>query len=325
LKRDTSKRYLLNVIKIAVGLFLLYLSFNSIDWEVLWTALQSISVTWLGMGLFSVFLGLGLKLWRWDTLLRNYNLHCSPFRLITAFFLGQAANILLVFRGGEVVRLATTHQPGEDDWVEITATIAIEKYLDLLLLIVMMIVMATNLPDIALTKLGQLYPVVLAFSITLLLLVIFGPFLWHKIFSKESKFLWMRKKQQKIDQFIQTSLWLRNPRNLGFSVVQSAFIWVVMACTNWLLFKALNINLGCDAAILVLILVYIGVLPALMPGNLGPFTYFAQLALIPYAVSQDVAVAFAIILYALVNLPPLLVSGLLLLLPKSNQLKVSNE
>ena len=66
----------------------------------------------------------------------------------------------------------------------------------------------------------------------------------------------------------------------------------------------------------MLIFVYIGVLPALMPGNIGPFTYFAQLALLPFAVELSSAVAFAVLLYVIVNLPPLIIAGVMLLAPK---------
>jgi len=74
---------------------------------------------------------------------------------------------------------------------------------------------------------------------------------------------------------------------------------------------------------LVLIFVYIGVLPALMPGNIGPFTYFAQLALLPFAVEMTSAVAFGVLLYGIVNLPPLLIAGVMLLNPKAKNIDSS--
>jgi predicted anti-sigma-YlaC factor YlaD len=94
-----------------------------------------------------------------------------------------------------------------------------------------------------------------------------------------------------------------------------------MALTNRLVFQTLALDLGWDAAILVLILVYLGILPALMPGNVGPFTYFAQLALLPFAVNNNLAVAFAVILFVIVTIPPLLISGILMLLPLNSNRK----
>ncbi len=246
-------------------------------------------------------------------LLRNYQLRIPSMQLISAFFLGQAANILLIIRGGEVVRVSTAHLPGEDDWVEITATIAIEKYLDLLILVLMMVAMSANLPALALETMGSLYPWVVILTIVLFFAVIFGPLLWRKFFPKEIKKPWLQKVRYRIEQFVQASLWLRDPRRFLPTLGVTLLIWAVMAITNLLVFQSLSIDQSWSAALLVLILVYIGVLPALMPGNLGPFTFFAQLALIPFAVSNELAVAFAVILYVIVTIPPLIIAGILML------------
>jgi uncharacterized membrane protein YbhN (UPF0104 family) len=310
-----TRRPYLTFFKIALGLLLLYLAFQRVDWPILLDALRSVSGLWLLLAILSVLLSLGLKVLRWELLLRNYQLRLPLRHLISAFFLGQAANILLVIRGGEIVRVTTAHQPRQDDWVEITATIAIEKYLDLLLLVLLMVAMASNLPVLARQSLGSLYPLLILMTILLLLVVLLGPTLWRRFFPGESKTPWFAKVQRKLDQFLQASSWLRDPLKLLPALAVTLLIWVVMTLTNRLVFQSLMIDLGWDAALLVLILVYIGVLPALMPGNLGPFTFFAQLALIPYAVSNELAVAFAVILYVIVTLPPLLISGLLMLLP----------
>ncbi len=310
-----TRRPYLTFLKIALGLLLLYLAFQRVDWPILLNALRSVSGLWLLMAILSVLLSLGLKVLRWDLLLRNYQQRLPISRLITSFFLGQAANILLIIRGGEIVRVTSAHQPGQDDWVEITATIAIEKYLDLLFLVLLMLAMATNLPALALETMGNLYPLLIIMTILLLLAVLFGPTLWRRFFPGESRTPWLAKVQRKLDLFLQASFWLRDPRKLLPSFGITLLIWAVMALTNRLVFQSLAIDLGWDAAVLVLILVYIGVLPALMPGNLGPFTFFAQLALIPFAVPNELAVAFAVILYVIVTLPPLLISGLLMLLP----------
>ncbi len=315
MKLISSKRHLLNGLKLVLGLLLLYLAFQRVDWAVLLESIQTVSGLWLMLAILSVLLSLGLKIWRWDLLLRNYELRLPLRHLISAFFLGQAANILLIIRGGEIVRVTSAHQPGQDDWVEITATIAIEKYLDLLFLVLLMLAMATNLPAQALETMGNLYPLFIIMTILLLLAVLLGPTLWRRFIPGESQTPWLAKIQRKLDQFLQASLWLREPRKLLPSLGVTLLIWAVMALTNRLVFQSLAIDLGWDAAVLVLILVYIGVLPALMPGNLGPFTFFAQLALIPYAVPNELAVAFAVILYVIVTLPPLLISGLLMLWP----------
>ena len=92
-------------------------------------------------------------------------------------------------------------------------------------------------------------------------------------------------------------------------------IWGLMWSTNLLLFKSLGLYLGGTAGGLVLVLVYIGLFPALMPGNIGPFYFFARLALLPIGIIQDQAVVFAVLLHAIVTLPPLLGGAVGLLIP----------
>ncbi len=321
MKQLAHNRHLLNAFKLALGLLLLYLSIKTVEWGILTEALATISPLWLWLAVLSVLLSLALKVWRWDVLLRNYQIWLPLVKLISAFFLGQAANILLIIRGGEVVRIGAAHQPEEDDWLAITATIAIEKYLDLLMLVVLMLISVNNLPPLAVEKLGSLRIFIILLTLILFLMVVFGPFLWQKFSTGGNHPDWFEKIQPKIDRFIQASLWLKDLQRLSPMLVFTIAIWVVMAVTNLLVFQSLSIQLNWDAAVLVLILIYLGVLPALMPGNIGPFTFFAQLALIPFAVENELALAFAIILYVIVTLPPLLLAGFMMLLPTKKKLR----
>src|SRR4030042_5675893 len=110
---------------------------------------------------------------------------------------------------------------------------------------------------------------------------------------------------------------MRNPRQVFPGVLLTILIWGVMWLTNLLLFESLALPLGGTAAGLVLILVYVGLLPALLPGNIGPFYFFARLALLPFGILHDQAFVFAMILHFIVTLPPLLGGALgLLIRPK---------
>ena len=106
---------------------------------------------------------------------------------------------------------------------------------------------------------------------------------------------------------------MRRPALAVPAVSLTLLAWGAMIATNALLFRALDLPLGATAAGLVMLLVMIGLLPALMPGNIGPFYFFARLALLPFQVDPQLAIAFSILLHLLVTLPPLLGGGLLLL------------
>ncbi len=88
-----------------------------------------------------------------------------------------------------------------------------------------------------------------------------------------------------------------------------------MWAENLVLFRAVRIPLGGTAGALVLALLMVGLLPAVSPGNIGPFHFFAAMALTPFQVPFDRALAFAILLHAVVTLPPFLLGGVVLLWP----------
>jgi len=315
--KDTHiRKKILQIVKILIGLLLLFFSFRSIDWVLFAKALLSASPIFILFAVLSVVFSLALKLWRWHLLLENFKVKIPVSRLVTAYFLGQAANILLVLRAGELVRIGWAHQIKDQDLVEITGSIALEKYLDLLMFVVSMLIVSTALPEIVQSYIGTYQTLAIVASLGLVFAVIMGPWVWKRLFAGRAWKGWMGKVAGRLDMFINASIWLRHPEKVALMIFWSALIWVVMGTTNWLLFESLQLSLGWQAAGLVLIFVYIGVLPALMPGNIGPFTYFAQLALLPFAVELTSAVAFAVLLYVIVNLPPLIIAGVMLLAPK---------
>jgi uncharacterized membrane protein YbhN (UPF0104 family) len=96
-----------NWLRLALGLALLGLSLREINWAQLAGHLSAVNPAWLAAGLLSVLASTALKILRWDVLLGGCGLSARPslLRLGGAYLLGQAANILLPFRGGEVVRI----------------------------------------------------------------------------------------------------------------------------------------------------------------------------------------------------------------------------
>lgn len=309
------RRPIIGILKTALGLVLLYFSVRGIHWDNLISGMRSADLIWLIVAILSVGVGLALKLLRWAVLLENYQIKVGFSKVFSAYFVGQAVNIILPFRGGELVR--TGYFVADDKKVlpEIVSTILIEKYMDLIALTVCgMFVSIKFSLDSILNLRGLFIPLSLGVSIALFAAIIIGPTVWRKVREKQPGSNWLTRM---LDQWLITSQWLLKPKNLAPTVLLTVLIWGVMWSTNLLLFRSLALSLGGTAAGLVLVSVYIGLLPALMPGNIGPFYLFARLALLPYGVADNQAVIFSIILHAIVTLPPLLIGGLgLLIAPK---------
>ncbi len=315
LTRPLCIRNLLTILKILAGAALLILSIKGIHWENLVAGIRSANSTWLALTIGSVLLGLFFKVWRWAFLLRNYEVRATKTRLFSAYFVGQAINIILPLRGGELVRIGFFADEPKT-LPEVASTIVLEKYLDLLALTVfgIWISLTISLENILNVR-EWLLPLTITLTLALLAAILFGPSLWNKIrtlsIMPERIIGW-------VDQWVQANQWLRNPRRIAPPIVLTILIWGVMWLTNLLLFKSLGLKLGGTAAGLVLILVYVGLFPALMPGNIGPFYFFARIALLPFGIIQEQAIAYAVVLHAIVTLPAL-AGGLIGLIVRHRQ------
>ena len=226
-------------------------------------------------------------------------------------------NIILPVRGGEIVRIGILGAGNKRLLPEIGSTILIEKYLDLLGLFICTLLVSVS---ISLEKIHNLQnwliPLIIVITTCLTLFIFLGPIAWQRIRGLRITPKWLVTLS---DQWVSAFTWMRNPRQIFSLLAITAIIWLIMWSTNLLLFWSQGLELGSLAAGLVLVLVYIGLLPALMPGNIGPFYYFAQLALLPFGINHNPALAYAILLHAIVTLPPLIGGGIFMLIQSKQQ------
>jgi len=310
------KQKVVRIGKIIIGVALLFLSFRGVNWKELFESFLAADLFWLLLTILSVIAGLALKAVRWAYLLKKFDVDVSFRRVAEAYFSGQAANIVLWVRGGEWIRLGLL-TPGQSKKIaQIAATIALEKILDLLGLAGVAIWVIAYLPfEKALWARQWLLPVSGLAVIFLLFLIVFGQQVWRRVrkYIPGQSWTWVRRALRVLDRLVDNSLWMRDPWQVFPVLIYTIIIWLIMGGTNLLLFRSVNISAPAAAGGLVLVLIYIGLLPALMPGNIGPFYFFARTALEPFQVPLYQAVIFAMLLHAVVTLPSLIIGGLFLI------------
>jgi uncharacterized protein (TIRG00374 family) len=317
-KRSLDARLILRGLRIALGLILLVFALQGVQWSELRRSLALANPAWLLLALGVVAGGLILKIWRWAMLLGNFGFR-FPFRRIgQAYLAGQAANILLPIRGGEIVRIGMMEQGDAGSLARLAATIAIEKFLDLLALTALSLLVLPSLAALGSPYLPQVLAAFAATAVVFLVVYVFwAERLWAVVEKKTrgSRSRWVVRFVTGIGQFIASSAWLRDGRKIVSPLLVTLIIWSLMWAANLPVLR--SVGLGADplTAGVVLALVYIGLIPALMPGNIGPFYFFAQLALRAFTIPLDQALAFAILLHAIVTLPVLAIGGVILLMP----------
>ncbi len=315
---QTFKR-ILPWLKALIGLALLAFVLLWVDWSAALVHLRSADLRWLLLGVVFALLLLIIKTIRWGLLLRDVGVHATGFQVFEAYMAGQALNVLLPFRGGEVVRFSMlgAAQPGRAP--ESASSILAEKALDALALAMLVGVLLLVLPTgRAGEAMEQLLPQVGALLLILLGLLIGGFFLWPYLFPMLLRHVGgsvARMMERADETVLRWRDWLLSPRRTLPVFAITTLNWLLMWVMNLVLFKAVGIQLGGIAAALVLALLMVGLLPAVSPGNIGPFHFFATLGLRPFGVPVEQGMAFAILLHAVVTLPTLLVGGAILLLP----------
>jgi uncharacterized membrane protein YbhN (UPF0104 family) len=304
------------LIKIVIGIGLLIISFWRVEWEQFGESLRKINLAWLLAVILVVVLSLLLKILRAHIFLKNFGLQVPFMRVLEAFYLGQAVNILLPSRGGDLVRIGYLCVKRSSDLPQITVAIALEKFLDLIAMAVIALSVAAYLPtERASWVRGWLFPVSILAAVALIIVLVWGPILWSKVRYRVLDWSHPRVQNgvQMIDKLVESSLWLRSAKILLPAIVITSTIWIVMWLTNTVFFAGFGFEIPFVGGGLVLILSYIGAIPAVIPGNVGPYYFFNQLGVMSFGISPEDGLAFVILKHAVVVLIPLLASGISLL------------
>jgi uncharacterized membrane protein YbhN (UPF0104 family) len=318
--RNKTCHVLQNLLKVLAGIFLLVISLWGVEWTQLNQSVDTISFLIL-LEVVCLMLGsLFLKVTRSFMLLKQFGVRISLGQTTEAFFLGQATNFLLPSRGGDILRVGYLSVGQPSLLPQVTAAIMLEKLLDLIALTIVALGVSTYLPtDRAFWVRSWLLPLSALATIGLFTLIFLGPMILVKLRNgiSQVQHVWVKKILILLDQLVNSSLWLRNPRRLILSLLMTSLIWALMWWTNMILFDGFLLQVPLIAGGLVLILGYLGVLPNLMPGNVGPFYFFVQLAMDPFEIPQETGLAYTVLLHAIITVTPLVASGISLLASES--------
>jgi hypothetical protein len=298
-----------------LGFALLVLALYQVDPRALGAALRRVDGAWLAVTLVTILLGIGLKALRWGLLLKPVCPERSGIEVLGGLLMGQAANIVLPFRGGDLVRAAAVVPATDGRLGAVLVGIAVEKAFDLMAL--------GATAGLALSLLPAEGPSVawirpLALGLALLGGVMAGVVLSRRAWAQLRSFFdgplggGRRRVQGWIDRLSDGLGELARSGSLPGVFGLTALIWLVMLSTNLALMKALNMQMSPGAAALVLVAVHLSLMPAIMPGNVGPFYLAVEIGLSPFGESLDQRAVYAILLHALVTLPPLVGAGLYL-------------
>lgn len=289
----------------------LWLSLRDISPAVLRSALLSAEPVWAVAALAVTLLALSAVVLRWQLLLRPSHVEIPV--LVRATLVGQMLNILLPLRLGEVARVYGVSHHGGPGVARLTASLAIEKALDL----AMFGVTAAALVGSALlprTMLNEGRWLVLPL-ITIVFLALMTVAVRLRVGARVASWLskrgrvagWIARVIGDVSNGLDA--W-RSAGHAGAVLAWTVGVFVLAAAANQILLRAFAIDVPLSAGFALLVVLQAGSVPPSLPGRLGIYNYLTVLTLGLYGVHRTEAAPYSIALYVIAYVPKLVLGAL---------------
>jgi len=317
LEPDWRSRIRQSIPQIAIGAIVgtaaLMLAVRGVDWPSVGNALLHTRASMVLLALLCVAIGVLLLVARWWLLFAPDHKRLEWSALTGAVLIGQAANIVIPARVGELARIYLVSRREHVSKARVTATIVVEKVTDLATFAVsiVLLLLGMTLPD-WMSRSGVAF---VATSVILLIatlvLTFRGGALLQLVESIAKRFPkhWGVRLVRVAESALGGLRSLRDWRLALLVWLLSIAILLVSVATNYCVFLAMNLSLPPVAALLLMIVLRLGVAPPSLPGRIGLFQYLIVLALAIFHVDRTAALSYSFALYAIVVVP-VLIAGL---------------
>jgi uncharacterized protein (TIRG00374 family) len=304
---------------LGLAMAFLWLVLRHLDYAELTATLASARYGGLVLALLAFAAGYACRIARWRQMLARDNPALRWRDCAGPLLASFAANNVLPFRAGDLMRAVAFNSQLRVGAGTVLASLWVERLLDLLMLLAALgLALAVfGLGVSQLLGVGALALVALAAGIAALLLVpgAMAPLaaLLTRGFGRLSPVLAQRLTAL-IAQVMEALYHFAGPRQMGGLLFWSAAAWLAEGAVFWCVAVAVPAVANPTAAWLALPVGTLATLIPSTPGYVGTFDYFVAQALMLLGNAPPAATAFALLVHALLWLPPTVVGGIYLLL-----------
>lgn len=290
-----------------MSLLFLWLAIRQVHLREVWDALRQANLWWVGAALVAFLATQALKAARWKALFYPEQGVRHFGKLLALIYIGQMVNAAIPARLGEIARAYLLARAESISGAYVLGTVVLEKALDSLMLLLVVLVTSIFMPFPSWVKGSSL---VVSGGMVALLVIMTALSRWEGhapawVTRAIGPASWLGRLG--IAPAIQrAALSLRPLRSARMNLVLwgwSAGNWVLMILTNVLMFWAFGLRLPWTAAPLLLAILNIGIIVPSSPGRIGIFHYLCVLTLGLYGVDAALALACGILLHAVVYVP----------------------
>lgn len=290
-----------------LGLTLLILALlvtfaTKVNWHDIWTSIRSTSRTMLLAAALVNIASIAVKAVRWWIFLRPIGADSLPLAL-RATFAGAGLNNVLVANGGEAARVVFVSRSAHITSAKVVATLALERLFELVGYIVLLSLAATflDLPP-TLEKAKYIAIPALVLIAVLLVWLVRRPEMIEAVAGPKPG-TWQGRLKQYGSRFVGTIGSVSSgPRFIG-ALLLSVLAWALQVATYQMTAQAAHFPMTTVATIAALLLVNLGFLFRLTPGNVGIFQTAYATAAVAFGLDKNQAIAVALLIQAQQILP----------------------
>lgn len=289
-------RWLIVVVGYGISIAGMVWVYRGYNWSEQLPRLLAADVSWVitAMGFsLATYMVEGL---RWNLLLRQVA-DTDARHTTQAIFIGLFANEVLPLRPGEVIRCYLMRRWSGLPLEVVLSSALIERLVDGIILILGfgLVSYYVELPDILMHG-GRVLLVLLAILAGLMTAAI--------VYRARTDELIARSRWKGILIHVVTGVDAmgRSPKFLGVIALSAAFMTIQLV-PIWAVMQGFGLNLSIWAALVVFVILRLGTLVPVSPGNVGSFQVSTVLALSLLGVARDTATNYATLLFFVITVP----------------------
>lgn len=315
------KRSVQFAVGVALAVLFVWLILRDLDQKALIEAFGNPDWRWLALGFAFWTSGYAVRVLRWRSMLAVANPNLGFWRCAVPFLGSIAANNVLPFRLGDVLRCLAFSRWLAVDAGTVTATVLVERLLDLLTVLVAvgLALLAFAPREGALGLLGVGASVLVALAVFVLGLLLAPGTLrplarWVESLLGRASPAAAERLAVFSGRLMYTLVLLSRGRRMPGLIAASALVWTFEGAVYWAVAMAIPVMQNPAAAWLAMPVGTLATLLPSTPGYIGTFDYFAIAAAEAGGNSPAAATAFAVLVHAYFYIPATIAGGISLLI-----------
>ena len=293
-----------------ISVLFLWLALRGLKLSEVWGQMRSANYGWLIPSIAVYFVGVWVRTWRWDYLLRP--IKQLPVReLFPVVVIGYMGNNVYPFRAGELLRSYVLYRRTGIPVSASLATVVIERVFDGLVMLVFVFVALpfAPLPDNANWVRWTVTWASVAFFLALILFFILAAQpermmkLARGMIGRIAPAHLAEPLLNFLGRFLHGLESLRSFRNVIMIFTTSIVIWLLETVKYWFVMHAFNFEVSFFALMLMNGVVNLATTLPSAPGYVGTFDTPGIRTLTLYGVTESVATAYTLVLHAALWLP----------------------